>query len=170
MNELMRCRAMESLCRQRATFYPEESWKWLAEAEMWDHKAFECSNGLKKAKLRHRKVLLSETRVPPEDDCHGAEMCRKLSVAFYVSNCRREVLATPGIQARRASTIATYQRPLHVGSPCRVAVIVTSCGHKISREERCPPAETAHDSSNAEIQLSDYDVVRSLGLHAADMQ
>lgn len=50
MNELMRCRAMESLCRQRATFYPEESWKWLAEAEMWDHKAFECSNRPKKGK------------------------------------------------------------------------------------------------------------------------
>ena len=43
MNELLRCRGMESLCRQRATFYPEESWKWLAEAEMWNHKVFEHS-------------------------------------------------------------------------------------------------------------------------------
>lgn len=42
MEELVRCHAMESLCRQRATFYPEESWKWFAEAEMWNHKAFEC--------------------------------------------------------------------------------------------------------------------------------
>jgi len=44
MDELLRCRAMESLCRQRATFYPEDSWKWLAEAEMWNHKAFERCN------------------------------------------------------------------------------------------------------------------------------
>jgi hypothetical protein len=43
MKELLQCRAMESVCRQRATFYPQESWKWLAEAEMWNHKAFECS-------------------------------------------------------------------------------------------------------------------------------
>lgn len=39
MKELLDCRAMESVCRQRATLYPEESWKWLAEAEMWNHKA-----------------------------------------------------------------------------------------------------------------------------------
>jgi hypothetical protein len=41
MKELLNCRAMESVCRQRATLYPEESWKWLAEAEMWNHKAIE---------------------------------------------------------------------------------------------------------------------------------
>jgi hypothetical protein len=43
MKELLRCREMESVCRQRATFYPQESWKWLAEAEMWNQRAFECS-------------------------------------------------------------------------------------------------------------------------------
>jgi hypothetical protein len=55
MNELVRCRAMESLCRQRATFYPEESWKWLAEAEMWDNKAFECSNRPEESKAAPSK-------------------------------------------------------------------------------------------------------------------
>jgi len=30
---------MESLCRQSAVFYPLESWRLLAEAEMWNHKA-----------------------------------------------------------------------------------------------------------------------------------
>lgn len=44
MNELLRCRAMEELCRARATVFPDESWKWFAEAEMWNHKAFECSS------------------------------------------------------------------------------------------------------------------------------
>lgn len=43
MNEQSWCRAMEGLCRQRAAFFPEEHWKWLAEAEMWNHKAIECS-------------------------------------------------------------------------------------------------------------------------------
>jgi hypothetical protein len=41
MNELVRYRAMESLCRQSAVFRPLESWRLLAEAEMWHHKAEE---------------------------------------------------------------------------------------------------------------------------------
>jgi hypothetical protein len=32
---------MESLCRQSAVFRPLESWRLLAEAEMWHHKAQE---------------------------------------------------------------------------------------------------------------------------------
>ncbi len=39
MKDLVRYRAMESLCRQRAVFRPLESWRLLAEAEMWHHKA-----------------------------------------------------------------------------------------------------------------------------------
>lgn len=50
MNELLRCRAMEELCRTRAAFFPDESWKWFAEAEMWNHKAFECCNQLGRSK------------------------------------------------------------------------------------------------------------------------
>jgi len=41
MNDLVRYRAMESLCRQSAVFRPLESWRLLAEAEMWHHKAEE---------------------------------------------------------------------------------------------------------------------------------
>ena len=39
MKNLVRYRAMESLCRQNAVFRPLESWRLLAEAEMWHHKA-----------------------------------------------------------------------------------------------------------------------------------
>jgi hypothetical protein len=39
MDNLVRYRAMESLCRQSAVFSPLESWRLLAEAEMWHHKA-----------------------------------------------------------------------------------------------------------------------------------
>jgi hypothetical protein len=39
MDDLVRYRAMESLCRQTAVFRPLESWRLLAEAEMWHHKA-----------------------------------------------------------------------------------------------------------------------------------
>jgi hypothetical protein len=41
MENLVRYRAMESLCRQSAVFHPLESWRLLAEAEMWHHKALE---------------------------------------------------------------------------------------------------------------------------------
>ena len=41
MKDLVRYRAMESLCRQSAVFHPLESWRLLAEAEMWHHKAEE---------------------------------------------------------------------------------------------------------------------------------
>jgi len=39
MKDLIRYRAMESLCRQSAVFHPLESWRLLAQAEMWHHKA-----------------------------------------------------------------------------------------------------------------------------------
>ena len=39
MNDLVRYRAMESLCRQNAVFRPLDNWRLLAEAEMWHHKA-----------------------------------------------------------------------------------------------------------------------------------
>ena len=42
MKDLVRYRAMESLCRQSAVFHPLESWRLLAEAEMWHHKAEEA--------------------------------------------------------------------------------------------------------------------------------
>jgi hypothetical protein len=42
MEDLVRYRAMESLCRQSAVFRPLESWRLLAEAEMWHHKAEEA--------------------------------------------------------------------------------------------------------------------------------
>jgi hypothetical protein len=39
MTDLVRYRAMESLCRQSAVFHPLDSWRLLAQAEMWHHKA-----------------------------------------------------------------------------------------------------------------------------------
>ena len=41
MKDLVRYRAMESLCRQAAVHHPLESWRMLAEAEMWHHKALD---------------------------------------------------------------------------------------------------------------------------------
>ena len=39
MNKVRECREQELRCRQRAMYDPAQSWKWLAEAEMWEHKA-----------------------------------------------------------------------------------------------------------------------------------
>jgi len=35
MEELLRCRNMEAMCRQSALYDPERSWAWLANAEKW---------------------------------------------------------------------------------------------------------------------------------------
>jgi hypothetical protein len=37
MHDLLNCRHMELLCRQRAKADPEHSWKWLARAERWEN-------------------------------------------------------------------------------------------------------------------------------------
>ncbi len=39
MDNLIRYRAMASLCRQHAAYNPNESWKLLAQAEHWEHLA-----------------------------------------------------------------------------------------------------------------------------------
>ena len=39
MKNVLSYRAMGSLCRQRAVFDPESSWKHLGEAERWEHLA-----------------------------------------------------------------------------------------------------------------------------------
>jgi hypothetical protein len=39
MKNIRSYRAMSSLCRQQAVFHPEDSWKWLGEAERWEHLA-----------------------------------------------------------------------------------------------------------------------------------
>jgi hypothetical protein len=39
MENIIRYRAMGSLCRQHAAYNPNESWKLLAQAEHWEHLA-----------------------------------------------------------------------------------------------------------------------------------
>jgi hypothetical protein len=39
MKNIQRYRAMGSLCRQRAVFDPQNSWKHLGDAERWEHLA-----------------------------------------------------------------------------------------------------------------------------------
>lgn len=46
MHDLLNCRDMELLCRQRAKADPDLGWKWLARAERWKN-------------LGHRKITSS---------------------------------------------------------------------------------------------------------------
>jgi hypothetical protein len=39
MENVSRFRAMGSICRQRAVFDPQNSWKHLGDAERWEHLA-----------------------------------------------------------------------------------------------------------------------------------
>jgi len=60
MKELLRARAMESMCRQRASFFPEESWKFLAEAEMWKHRVLDLIDE------HHVDCNQATPKLPPE--------------------------------------------------------------------------------------------------------
>jgi hypothetical protein len=76
MEDLVRYRAMESLCRQSAVFRPLESWRLLAEAEMWHHKALEA--------ITTRSI-----------ECHGAAPAGALAQAASLANARgRRLLAS----------------------------------------------------------------------------
>jgi hypothetical protein len=39
MENTQQCRAIALLCRQQASIHPQDSWKWLAQAERWEHLA-----------------------------------------------------------------------------------------------------------------------------------
>jgi hypothetical protein len=39
MENAQQCRAIALLCRQQVSFHPQDSWKWLAQAERWEHLA-----------------------------------------------------------------------------------------------------------------------------------
>ncbi len=41
MDKLQECRENQAGCRQRAMYDPENAWKWLFEAEMWERRAEE---------------------------------------------------------------------------------------------------------------------------------
>ncbi len=66
MEDLVRYRAMESLCRQSAVFRPLESWRLLAEAEMWHHKALE--------EIANRSIECNDAS-PAGAFAHTASLC-----------------------------------------------------------------------------------------------
>jgi hypothetical protein len=39
MENAQRCRTLALLCRQQAVLHPEQKWKWLGQAERWEHQA-----------------------------------------------------------------------------------------------------------------------------------
>jgi hypothetical protein len=63
MKEFLTCRAMESMCRQRAAFFPGESWRYLAEAEMWRHRALDLIDGYNVERIQKPEIQKSENHV-----------------------------------------------------------------------------------------------------------
>ena len=80
MEDLVRYRAMESLCRQSAVFRPLESWRLLAEAEMWHHKALEeittrsieCNDAPQAGALAHTAPCAARIHLHPSAPCPPA--------------------------------------------------------------------------------------------------
>ena len=71
MNDLDRYRAMESLCRQSAVFHPDESWRLLADAEMWQHKAEAAAS-----RLSERSGFRSAAYLPDARDRNRQALSR----------------------------------------------------------------------------------------------
>lgn len=68
MSNLVRYRAMESLCRQKAVFRPHERWRLLAEAEMWHHKAEEEMASCLRGRSEIAPDRASDLATPEKDD------------------------------------------------------------------------------------------------------
>ena len=68
MNELVRCREMASLCRQRSAFYHDEKWAWLARAKMWDALGDQEIEHHKMARLAvYEAVHSTDQAMPPPE-------------------------------------------------------------------------------------------------------
>lgn len=63
MEKAQRLRAMGSLCRQQAAYHPAQSWKFLAEAEFWEHLAAAETLSLIKEGSTCRTGVLAEVSV-----------------------------------------------------------------------------------------------------------
>lgn len=68
MSNLVRYRAMESLCRQKAVFRPHERWRLLAEAEMWHHKAEEEMASCLRGRIEVAPDRAIDLATPEKDD------------------------------------------------------------------------------------------------------
>jgi hypothetical protein len=53
MENAQNCRALALLCRQQAVLHPEQKWKWLGQAERWEH-------------LAEAPLIYKADRVPPD--------------------------------------------------------------------------------------------------------
>ena len=73
MKNVLSYRAMGSLCRQRAVFDPESSWKHLGEAERWEHLAHaeiashfkECNTDCSSDAYLQTRMTRDGRRLPP---------------------------------------------------------------------------------------------------------
>jgi hypothetical protein len=82
MKKILSYRAMGSLCRQQAVFHPENSWKWLGEAERWEHLATLKSHPTSKNATPlvqvtepNRVHQRTRRRLPPHEYSHASGSC-----------------------------------------------------------------------------------------------
>ena len=69
MENVRHYRAMGSLCRQLAVFDPIHSWKYLIEAQKWEHRAeAEIASDFKECNTAGLSDLARSTRTPGAND------------------------------------------------------------------------------------------------------
>ena len=103
MKSVQRYRAMASICRQRAVFDPQHSWKHLGDAERWEHLAHaeiadrfeECNAALG---VPPRRPVVGLEGYGLGDGRGGVRVNKTLQPALRASRCRETANAVSGIR------------------------------------------------------------------------
>ena len=70
MNNLLRCREIESLCRQRAVSDRAHHWKWLDEADRWNDLAHrEIASRFQRSSMHAGPMVMGPNTI--NGDSHG---------------------------------------------------------------------------------------------------
>jgi len=76
MENVQHYRAMGSLCRQLAVFDPIHSWKYLIEAQKWEHRAeAEIASHVKECNTADSSDLARSTTTPGANDTRIDDEC-----------------------------------------------------------------------------------------------
>jgi hypothetical protein len=75
MKNVQSYRAMGLICRQRAVFDPEHSWKHLGDAEKWEHLAYdEIAANFRECKITGSAELAPSGAAPVSDDVRRSRL------------------------------------------------------------------------------------------------
>ena len=123
MENAQECRAIALLCRQQASIHPQDSWKWLAQAERWEHLAeMELSSQAEESKLAgsgdlaRAGVIFSANDVAAYSGLSNSTPVSPVTVSPFVPKCKSRV-PLGSKRANATSVKPKYVEPATTRSP-----------------------------------------------------